>query len=33
MQEMGLENVCHLGGGINAWKQMGGPVEGVKHPE
>lgn len=26
-QEMGLENVAHLGGGITAWKQAGGPTE------
>jgi len=24
---MGLEPVCHLGGGFNAWKAAGGPVE------
>lgn len=28
-QEMGLEGVAHLGGGINAWRQAGGPVEPV----
>lgn len=26
---MGLEPVAHLGGGINAWKAAGGPVEGL----
>lgn len=26
-QEMGLENVAHIGGGFNAWKEKGGPVE------
>ena len=26
-QEMGLEGVAHLGGGITAWKQAGGPTE------
>jgi 3-mercaptopyruvate sulfurtransferase SseA len=24
---MGLEPVCHLGGGFNAWKAAGGPLE------
>jgi 3-mercaptopyruvate sulfurtransferase SseA len=27
---MGLEPVCHLGGGFRAWKAAGGPVEGGK---
>jgi 3-mercaptopyruvate sulfurtransferase SseA len=27
---MGLEPVCHMGGGFNAWKAAGGPVEGGK---
>jgi glyoxylase-like metal-dependent hydrolase (beta-lactamase superfamily II)/rhodanese-related sulfurtransferase len=26
-QGMGLENVCHLVGGIDAWKKAGGPLE------
>jgi rhodanese-related sulfurtransferase len=26
-QDMGLENVVHIGGGFSAWKQAGGPVE------
>lgn len=26
-QEMGLARVAHLGGGITAWKQAGGPTE------
>lgn len=26
-QDMGLENVAHIGGGFSAWKQAGGPVE------
>ena len=26
---MGLEAVAHVGGGINAWKAAGGPVEGL----
>ena len=25
-QKMGLENVCHLDGGFNAWKEAGGEV-------
>jgi rhodanese-related sulfurtransferase len=25
-QKMGLENVCHLNGGFNAWKEAGGEV-------
>lgn len=28
-QEMGLDPVAHIGGGISAWKQAGGSVEGV----
>jgi rhodanese-related sulfurtransferase len=27
VQDMGLTNVCHLGGGIEAWKEAGGPLE------
>ncbi len=27
LQQMGLEPVCHIGGGLNAWKEAGGPVE------
>jgi glyoxylase-like metal-dependent hydrolase (beta-lactamase superfamily II)/rhodanese-related sulfurtransferase len=27
-QEAGLENSCHITGGIDAWKKMGGPLEG-----
>jgi rhodanese-related sulfurtransferase len=26
-QEMGLENVAHVGGGVTAWRQAGGAVE------
>jgi rhodanese-related sulfurtransferase len=26
-QQMGLERVCHIGGGFDAWKQAGGAVE------
>ena len=27
VQRMGLENVCHIGGGFDAWREAGGPVE------
>jgi rhodanese-related sulfurtransferase len=27
MQEMGLTAVAHVGGGLKAWKEVGGPVE------
>jgi len=27
---MGLEPVCHMGGGFNAWKAAGGPVDTTK---
>jgi 3-mercaptopyruvate sulfurtransferase SseA len=27
---MGLEPVAHMGGGFNAWKAAGGPVDGGK---
>ena len=30
VQEMGLEAVAHLGGGITAWKKAGGAVEAVE---
>ena len=26
-QKMGLKNVCHIGGGFDAWKSAGGAVE------
>ena len=26
-KEMGLEKVCHIGGGFTAWKKSGGPIE------
>ncbi len=26
-QEMGLERVCHIGGGFSAWQAAGGPTE------
>lgn len=29
VQEMGLTQVAHIGGGIKAWKEAGGPVERV----
>ncbi len=28
LQEMGRENVCHIGGGFGAWTRAGGPVKG-----
>jgi rhodanese-related sulfurtransferase len=27
LQDMGLENVCHMAGGFDAWKEAGGTVE------
>ncbi len=27
MQQMGLPNVCHIDGGLEAWQKAGGPVE------
>ena len=27
-QEAGLENACHIKGGIDAWKKIGGPLDG-----
>ena len=27
LQDMGVENVAHIGGGLTAWQQAGGPVE------
>ncbi|MEZ4668566.1 MAG: rhodanese-like domain-containing protein [Anaerolineae bacterium] len=29
LQEMGLTDVAHVGGGIKAWKEANGPVEAV----
>jgi rhodanese-related sulfurtransferase len=29
VQRMGLENVCHIGGGYRAWKDAGGATEEV----
>jgi rhodanese-related sulfurtransferase len=28
LQDMGLTNVSHIDGGMTAWKDEGGPVEG-----
>ena len=28
LQEMGFTNVAHIGGGLAAWKDEGGPIEG-----
>ena len=28
-QDMGLENVAHIGGGFKEWQEAGGPVEAV----
>ena len=30
LQDMGMENVCHMGGGFTAWKEAGKPVETVE---
>ena len=29
VQDMGLRNVAHMGGGFQAWREAGGAVEGV----
>lgn len=29
VQDMGMDNVCHIGGGFNAWKNSNAPVETV----
>lgn len=29
LQEMGLDSVGHMGGGIKAWKELNGPIETV----
>ncbi len=29
VQEMGLDDVCHIAGGFSAWKAAGGPVERI----
>ncbi len=33
VQDMGLENVCHIDGGFGAWKKSGAPVEERKARE
>ncbi|PHS73535.1 MAG: hypothetical protein COB22_01195 [Cycloclasticus sp.] len=30
VQQMGLENLCHIEGGFAAWKQADYPIEAVK---
>jgi rhodanese-related sulfurtransferase len=30
VQRMGLEDVCHIGGGFSAWKIAGAPIETVQ---
>ena len=30
VQDMGLENVCHLGDGFRGWKEKGGPTETIQ---
>ncbi len=30
LQEMGLESVAHIAGGLKAWKEANGPVEAVR---
>ena len=30
VQRMGLDNVCHIGGGFSGWKSAGAPVEAVE---
>ena len=32
-QEMGLQNVAHIAGGFNSWKEKGGPIEKIKGKE
>ena len=29
VQQMGLENVCHMAGGFNAWKEAAKPIESL----
>jgi rhodanese-related sulfurtransferase len=31
VQRMGLDNVCHIGGGFSAWKSANAPVEAPPH--
>jgi rhodanese-related sulfurtransferase len=30
VKRMGLDNVCHIGGGFSGWKSAGAPVEAVE---
>jgi len=30
VKRMGLDNVCHVGGGFSGWKSAGAPVEAVE---
>jgi rhodanese-related sulfurtransferase len=30
VKRMGLDNVCHIGGGFSGWKSAGAPVENVE---
>ena len=30
LQNMGMDNVCHIAGGFSAWKLAGAPIETVK---
>jgi len=32
MFNAGIKNACHLGGGINAWIQAGGPLDKTAGP-
>ena len=32
-KEMGLQNIAHVAGGFNSWKEKGGPVEKMKGKE
>ncbi len=27
LQDMGIEKVCHIAGGLGAWQQAGGPID------
>lgn len=29
-KQMGIENVSHIGGGLKAWKEKGGPIETIE---
>ncbi len=30
LQDMGMTQVCHLAGGFEAWRQMGGPTQAME---